>query len=62
MIEWMFISVMCIGQSCDFMISHQPIAREKCLAIKREFMALPFKPEVTLAAAQCMSIKTGEKV
>ena len=62
MIEWMFVSVMCIGQSCDFMISDQPITREKCLVVKRQFLQLPFKPEVTLAAAQCMSIKTGEKV
>jgi hypothetical protein len=44
------------------MISNQPVTREKCLAIKEDFMALPFKPEVTLAAAQCMSFKTGEKI
>lgn len=62
MIEWMFISVMCIGQSCEFMISNQPITIEKCKEIKAQFLSLPFKPEVTLAAAQCMSIKTGEKV
>lgn len=62
MIEWMFISVMCIGQSCDFMITNEPVSRERCLAIKKHFLELPFRPEVTLAAAQCMSFKTGEKV
>ena len=62
MMEYIFISVMCIGQSCDFMISNQLLSREKCQSIKQQFMQLPFKPEVTLAAAQCMSFSTGEKV
>lgn len=62
MIEYIFVSVMCIGQMCDFMITNEPVSRERCIAIKKEFMALPFRPEVTLAAAQCMSFKTGEKI
>jgi hypothetical protein len=62
MIEFIFVSVMCIGQSCDFMVSNQPITYAKCQAVKKEFLALPFKPEVTLAAAQCMRMDTGEKV
>jgi hypothetical protein len=62
MIEWIFVSVMCIGTSCDFMITNQPVTREKCISIKKEFMRLPFKPEVTLAAAQCMSFNTGERI
>jgi hypothetical protein len=62
MIEFIFVSVMCIGQNCDFMVSNQPISYEKCQSIKKEFLSLPFKPEVTLAAAQCMRIDTGEKV
>jgi len=62
MIEFIFISVMCIGQSCDFMVSSQPIKQDQCQALKKEFLRLPFKPEVTLAAAQCMRIDTGEKV
>jgi hypothetical protein len=53
---------MCIGQSCDFMVSNQPISYERCQSIKKEFLNLPFKPEVTLAAAQCMRMDTGEKV
>lgn len=62
MIEFVFVSVMCIGQSCDFMVSNHPIPHDKCQSIKREFLRLPFKPEVTLAAAQCMRMDTGEKV
>jgi hypothetical protein len=62
MIEFIFVSVMCIGQSCDFMVSTQPISNDKCQALKKEFLVLPFKPSVTLAAAQCMRIDTGEKV
>jgi hypothetical protein len=62
MIEFIFVSVMCIGQSCDFMVSAQPIAYDQCQVLKKEFLTLPFKPEVTLAAAQCMRIDTGEKV
>jgi hypothetical protein len=62
MIEFIFVSVMCIGKSCDFMVSKHPIAYDNCQAIKKEFLQLPFKPEVTLAAAQCMRMDTGEKV
>jgi hypothetical protein len=62
MIEFIFVSVMCIGQSCDFMVSNKPLSYEKCQGVKQEFLKLPFKPEVTLAAAQCMRMDTGEKV
>ena len=44
------------------MVSSQPISLDKCQALKKEFLVLPFKPSVTLAAAQCMRIDTGEKV
>jgi hypothetical protein len=62
MIEFIFVSVMCIGKSCDFMVSSQPINQDQCQVLKKNFLTLPFKPEVTLAAAQCMRIDTGEKV
>ena len=62
MIEFIFVSVMCIGKSCDFMVSAHPIAYDQCQVLKKEFLTLPFKPEVTLAASQCMRIDTGEKV
>jgi hypothetical protein len=44
------------------MVSAHPIAYDQCQVFKKEFLTLPFKPEVTLAAAQCMRIDTGEKV
>lgn len=62
MIEYIFVSVMCIGQMCDFMITNQPVTAAKCQEVKQQFFKLKFKPEVTLAAAQCMSINTGEKI
>lgn len=62
MIEYIFVSVMCIGQMCDFMVSNKPITKEHCQQIKKDFLRMPFKPEVTLAAAQCMRFDTGEKV
>ena len=62
MMEYIFVSVMCIGSACDFMTSKAPLSREKCQEVKQQFMKLPFKPEVTLAAAQCISIDTGEKI
>jgi hypothetical protein len=62
MIEFIFVSVMCIQRNCDFMVSTQPISYDQCQVLKKDFLRLPFKPEVTLAASQCMSIKTGEKV
>ena len=62
MIEFIFVSVMCIGKSCDFMVSAKPISNDQCQVFKKDFLVLPFKPEVTLVAAQCMRIYTGEKV
>ena len=57
-----FVSVVCIGISCDFFSSSQPITETQCQEIKKQFLALPFKPEVTLAAAQCMKFNEGIKV
>jgi hypothetical protein len=44
------------------MVSSKPISNDQCQVFKKDFLRLPFKPEVTLAAAQCMRIDTGEKV
>jgi hypothetical protein len=54
---FMFVSVACIGQSCDFTVSDYPLPEKTCLEIKQQFLSLPFKPEVTLAAAQCIKVK-----
>ena len=55
--EIMFVAVMCVGQSCDFMISNNPVSENKCNAMKKQFLDLPFKPEVTMAAAQCIRVE-----
>jgi hypothetical protein len=59
---FIFVSVICIGQQCQFFTSTKPVTETKCVAIKKDFLALPFKPEVTLAGAQCMAFDEGEKV
>jgi|APGre2960657373_1045057.scaffolds.fasta_scaffold868071_1 hypothetical protein len=56
-----FVSVMCIAQQCAFVTSMDVVSEKKCQELKREFLTSKFKPEVTLAAAQCMEF-AGEKV
>jgi hypothetical protein len=58
---FIFISVICIGQQCEFFASTKPITESKCAAIKQDFSALPFKPEITLVASQCMPFNEGIK-
>jgi hypothetical protein len=55
--EIMFVAVICVGQSCDFMISNNPVTENKCNAMKKQFLELPFKSEVTIAAAQCIKVE-----
>jgi hypothetical protein len=54
--EFMFVAVTCINMDCAFMVSHQPIPKAQCEIFKKQFSELPFKPEVTLAAAQCVEL------
>mgnify|MGYP003348520283 CR=1 FL=1 len=63
MIEFVFVAIICMGEkNCDFVISNTPITKSHCQQVKRDFLNLPFRPEVTMAAAQCMNITTGEKI
>ena len=57
-----FVSIICIGSNCDFFTSTKPITEKHCQEIKRQFLALPLKPEVTLSASQCMPFNEGTKV
>lgn len=57
MMSFIFVSVVCIGTSCDFVTSTEPLDKPKCELAKKNFFDLPFKPAVTLAAAQCMPFK-----
>jgi hypothetical protein len=54
MMSFIFVSIVCIGMNCDFMSSKHAMPQEQCMKIRKQFEALPFKPEVTLAASQCM--------
>ena len=55
--EYMFVAILCIGQQCDFVISKEPVTLEKCESLKTDFLALPFKPEITFAATQCVKVQ-----
>jgi hypothetical protein len=48
--------------TCDFMTSTQAMPQEQCQKMRKQFEALPFKPEVTLATSQCMEFKKGMQV
>jgi len=59
---FVFVSVICIGQSCAFMTSPYYISEKECNEYKQEFQQNKFKPEVTMAAYQCMKFKPETKV
>jgi hypothetical protein len=54
---FIFVSIVCIGQSCNFVSSSKPVDEVKCKEMKSQFLALPFRKETTLAAAQCMEFE-----
>ncbi len=60
--EFIFVAIMCIGTKCDFMASDIAIPETQCVKMKDQFLTLPFKPEVTLAAAQCMRFNQGKNI
>jgi len=62
MLGFIFVSVMCIGTSCDFVTSTQAITQKHCNKMKEQFYSLPFKPEVTIAAATCAVFNKGTDV
>jgi hypothetical protein len=51
---FIFVSIVCVGQSCNFVASTKTVDEPKCKAMKTQFLEMPFKKEITLAAAQCM--------
>jgi len=60
--SFIFVSVMCIGQACSFMTSMDLLTEKECTETKKEFLQLKFKPEVTMAAVQCMEFHPGTKI
>jgi hypothetical protein len=59
---FIFVSVICVGNVCTFMTSTDYISEKECNEYKQEFQQNKFKPEVTLAAYQCMKFKPGVPV
>lgn len=62
MMAFIFVAVVCVETSCDFVTSKHAITNEHCQKIKKQFYALPFKPEVTVAAATCAVFDKGVDV
>jgi hypothetical protein len=62
MMSFIFVSIVCIGATCDFMSSKYAMPQAECQKIRKQFQALPFKPEVTLTASQCMEFKKETQV
>jgi hypothetical protein len=59
---FIFVSVICIGSNCTFMTSTYSMEQKACYELKQEFVTTKFKPEVTLAAGQCMKFKERHDV
>ena len=59
---FVFVSIICVGQACGFMTSADYLTEKECKEYKQDFKETKFKPEVTLAAAQCMKFKPEVKV
>ena len=54
---FIFVSALCIGTNCTFLTSTYSMTQKECYELKQEFVSSQFKPEVTLAIAQCMKFK-----
>ena len=59
---FVFVSIICVGQTCGFMTSTDYLTEKECQEYKKDFKETKFKPEVTLAASQCMKFKPEVKV
>lgn len=57
---FIFVAVVCMSNQCDFMTSNQAVTQAHCEKMKQQFHELPFKPEVTIAASQCMPFTEKE--
>jgi hypothetical protein len=59
---FIFVSIVCVGQTCNFVSSNKPIEETKCQVLKTNFLAMPFKTGTTLAAAQCMEFESDNNL
>jgi len=60
--SFIFVAVVCMTSQCDFMSSQVAVSQNSCEKMKSDFQQLPFKPEVTLAASQCMPFSDKERI
>jgi hypothetical protein len=51
---FIFVAIVCMGKDCNFLVSNKAVTETHCNQMKQHFLILPFKPETTLAAAQCL--------
>ena len=56
---FIFVAIICVNQQCEFFASTRPVTETRCLQLKQQFLGMPFKPEITLAASQCMIFNEG---
>jgi hypothetical protein len=55
---FIFVAVVCMGNNqCEFIASNKPISLDQCHKMEKQLKQMPFKPEVTLAATQCMAFE-----
>jgi hypothetical protein len=59
---FIFVAIICMNQQCEFFASTKPITEARCQQLKHQFLGMVFKPEVTLAASQCMIFDEGVKI
>lgn len=59
---FIFVSIICMNAQCDFFTSTVAMEKAKCEVMKKDFMALPFKKEITFSGAQCMPFNPGTQV
>ena len=51
---FIFVSVLCMGQTCHFITSTDTMTQKECESIKKEFLTTKYDKKITLAVAQCM--------
>jgi hypothetical protein len=59
---FIFVSIVCISSQCDFFTSTVSMEKPKCELMRKNFLELPFKPEVTYSGAACMPFSEGTKI
>lgn len=59
---FIFVGIVCIGNTCGFITSTDYGSEQQCQITKTKFLESEVNPEVTFKAAQCMPFKPGERI